>query len=773
MAADDLKTAIDDPAAWSAGELNRRVREARDPADQAGLIPSLEKAAESEPLATLAHCWRGRLLEGLGDAAAARAAYESGGAGLDRTGLRPPAWAVERLADLLTASGDAAAAAALLRRFVDDPASGPQPRAVGLLGLALLKGDPQAADLEARIEAAILATPHNRELVASWIDWLTVRSSPDAVTAKLRALQLRSPQPLRAVMKALRPAMGEAEFTAAFAPQIEAWRQATPFVEIGRAWACVSEGREAEPQDRAIVSKRRAEVDVYFEFVAPPLRQIPFHDGAGSAASDAFDAKLRGHGVVVEPLRERLRELRSFRNQAWADLLEQSAFDDDARLYCTAGERSSAWLDHLTADLGLPFPDPMTGEPIAASDSLIINGRTIYAYRGRHSFFLITGGTRTALRAVYIPALDLGISLHPVLDPLLEPGTLATLLATLLRRACDPPKPREDRPSGLTLFIHPTDNFAHQLWNFFCSLERALVGGFSHNIRVVEFSGTEFFGPLERLFPEFADRIVRPARTSLCDPAPYRGDHLAMPSGGGFIPRRLVRRLIDAARSLPRASPRHLEPADFPRAADAPVIWIGMRLNDKSWVDQEAGIIDVVAAVSRRHPDAFFLLDGFSFPIGEDLCSSRWRSVIEKLDGIATRIQRAAPDPARVVNMVGNTFRESLLWAEATDIYLAPYGSTQHKIGWFTDAPGIVYAPPIIDPATAAISPACVASEIGARPTFIFADAVSQGERRGPDRSRESFENVALDAGLTADLILSGLNDRLRASRRPSEAIDV
>jgi hypothetical protein len=306
------------------------------------------------------------------------------------------------------------------------------------------------------------------------------------------------------------------------------------------------------------------------------------------------------------------------------------------------------------------------------------------------------------------------------------------------------------------------------VWNFYGAIERLIVTGLVDRLSRVLFSGTEFFGPLSELFPELARiGIDQPRKRNVIDPFPFGSGGFVLPTGGFFVARSLIQRIVATMRRRPRASTQTVEPADVPRKPGAPVIWIGMRLRDKAWADQENGTRRIIEIIAERYPGALFLLDGFSYPVGRDQVSERWTDVIAALRAMAERMCNACAMPDRVVNMVGNTFRESVLWAQETDVYLAPYGSTQHKIGWFTDAPGLVYVPPNFSPAIAARSPACAVVDGVSPPNFIFAEPASAGERRGFNRRRERFANVTLDADIVAGRLIALLEARLaqRASR--------
>lgn len=43
-------------------------------------------------------------------------------------------------------------------------------------------------------------------------------------------------------------------------------------------------------------------------------------------------------------------------------------------------------------------------------------------------------------------------------------------------------------------------------------------------------------------------------------------------------------------------------------------------------------------------------------------------------------------------NTVGCTLAESVLWANHVDLYFCHHGTTQHKVGWLANKPGVVHS---------------------------------------------------------------------------------
>jgi len=263
------------------------------------------------------------------------------------------------------------------------------------------------------------------------------------------------------------------------------------------------------------------------------------------------------------------------------------------------------------------------------------------------------------------------------------------------------------------------------------------------------------------IFPEFADRIQDDAKPGVLDPHPFDPGHLLLTVGGYFIAQSLKDRMRAVARAATHRSFTEAQMAELTTGA-FPVVWIGMRLGDKSWADQEAGIQALAEGLFARHPGALILLDGFSYPVGRDEISGKWAAVIAELHALGARVMAALPGRA-VVNLVGTTLADAVLWAERTDVYLTPVGSSQHKVGWLSQAPGLVYSPPRgARPLVAEKLPGSWEAEGSALPDYIIGAPVAAGQRRGTLDRRAHLDNVALDPQALLER-LCALIDRLPA----------
>lgn len=531
---------------------------------------------------------------------------------------------------------------------------------------------------------------------------------------------------------------------------------------IARFWRFLCEGNHEYQQSRERISSDiRNFVPIYFRFVIPPTQAINLLKPGKIVGQDAERIQIsRMHDYLQSELKP---------DPEWARVIAQSRLPStEARRRVEQTEGECGWVDRALELGRLSMMDPLSGEVLNASDGIIAYGRCLYRFDGVEPFFMVTGGPWNAPQGLYLSRSRIVLTFGGEWTGRLRGKELANVLAAYLRaRAVRAAAPIGER-TKFTLYMPPTNNFAHHHWNFQTGLERAIRLRRVDALAAVRYSGTEFFGSVQDLFPELHDvRIERPRRENVVDPAETPSGGLPLPSAGFYIPRSLTDRIVSYMRGRPRPRMDVTEPRDIPRPAGAPLLWLALRVRGRAWVEQEAGFIEIINRIGEAHSDAMFLLDGFSFPVGEDSSSQDWTEAVALLHGLAERIRTASHYPDRVLNLVGNTMRESVLWAAEVSLYLAPYGTTQHKVGWFSSAPGLVYAPPVFTERQLLQSPGFAAAEISTLPRIVFGTPAVATASVGPARVRKpSNADVSLDPQFVAETLAQMLEDSLASRDR-------
>lgn len=598
----------------------------------------------------------------------------------------------------------------------------------------------------------------------------------------LRRLQAESPVLLPAAAVELVRESGAAAVAAEFGEQAERFRRSPGGQALAAVWSAHAAGG---PLDAALAARAAAvrgpEAQLFFLLRRPAPRRFRLLD-----LRDGERAELDAAGV---DWRAQLAELRAAllpHTPESAEFLRGARFAGAA-----AGEKvrtteaHCGYQERMVATGGLSWPDPDGGGARRhALDGCVVYGRAAYMFKGRGGvFYLLAGGAGAKLLGLYLPGREVFLDFDAAVGEATSDVSMANLLAVVARRLCRSAElynaavtapERFGRPRTPVVAVGRIQNFAHQVWNHYSGVERLVRSGLADRIGRVLTAGTEFFGPFEGIFPELAGKVEVVPRTGTVDPCPFSDSELLVLAGGYVVSAALRERLVRALAALPRR-----DGATSPEARGQPlpwpVVWIGMRLGDKSWVGQREGVARVAERVAERFPRALFLLDGFSYPAGRDEVSAEWGAAREALARLAEEIRAACPDPGRAVSLVGNSLRESVLWAARTDAYLSPIGTTQHKIGWFTAAPGVVYASPrLADHAPETLPGAWEAEGIRA-PRYVFGTASTAAERRNVNDRRRNNDNLHLDADALADALIgllegSGPDQSAPAEARPQDA---
>lgn len=622
------------------------------------------------------------------------------------------------------------------------------------------------AEREALWRQAIYEDPTKRSLLQQWTALHPDMASTDALVS----LQVAAPTLIPAVISALLPTAGFEAAFARFGTPAAAWLSSDEGAATTRFWDAHAEGRAIDAADAAIV----AEGDVA-TFAAMRAAQRRIIRGDRVNKDDAI--YLASIGIEAAAMADHLNGFLQL-DPVWAKALSGAAFaTEGGRTTVMARDRFCGYQEAAVRDGTLAFRDPFSGKTCHPVDSCLLFGRSCYLYRGLHPFYLIGAGAGSKALCLYVPRFDLIVDFRAALSKFLGAELWANLLTTLMRRLTqhvslhNAVMLRPDVPSTrrrMVVCIQQAQNFAHHVWNFYTGLERLVRAGLEDGVDRVIFGGTEFFGPLEAIYPEFEGRVEQVRRDPVIDTCPFSTEALLLTVGGYFIPASLTERLHQAMRRLPPREGAATPEAWLPGGKTPwPVVWIGMRTGDKSWVDQEDGIRQLIDALAARYPEALFLIDGFSYPVGRDEISGEWLEAMKSLRALAERICEACSVPQRVVNMVGNSLRESVLWARLVTVYLSPVGTTQHKIGWFTRAPGLVYSAPRgreISPDDRL--PGSWESEGLFPPRYMIGRPVAPGERRGSGDRRAHLENIALDVSDILDALTGMLDHSEAASDR-------
>lgn len=377
------------------------------------------------------------------------------------------------------------------------------------------------------------------------------------------------------------------------------------------------------------------------------------------------------------------------------------------------------------------LPSPWTGEAIEPVDCLIANKSPLgfgdlviaYRFRCRGTLWLVSGIVKDGfpIHEVYCP--ELGESLWE-----LQPGLAAQndIIRAQLGPLSDPmggsplegfplegsPIEGAPRPPPVLLQGHP--NFAHNMWNELAGLAALETLGPRFRVGARVASLCQPIQSFEALFGGLG-LPCRPVR----ELGEVLGRRRALYTrvGATQLSRRFRERLRGAIR---RGRDRRATGASERLLANcSPVVWLSVRLDARTPLNQEAFLTTLVRQVVARYPRAGFVLDGFAFP--DDFDNPIYRSGSDarvdlahlgvpcgELGNLRQWLAYRERDITRyiahfgrelfhrvgrpMVSASGLTLTNAIYLAGLADYYVCHAGTLQHKIGWVHNTPGIVHS---------------------------------------------------------------------------------
>ncbi|MGQ0622926.1 MAG: hypothetical protein ACT4QA_23970 [Panacagrimonas sp.] len=371
-------------------------------------------------------------------------------------------------------------------------------------------------------------------------------------------------------------------------------------------------------------------------------------------------------------------------------------------------------------------PNPVGGDVVVSVHSVAAGNSLYYRFGGPHPFVLVAGRYTRGyaclalwlLRERAVIALSPGFTPDRVL-PLLKD------FQVVIEHAGDRYRAYVENPvsSGVAILLN-TPPFPHHLWNELPGVQRLFESGLLKNARRI-YACDEPLGPIEELYPELKGRVQCCRRSEAMREVLQQHLVLVRP-GSLLIPGTVIQRVMRVAES--RASPAARDLVRRLSRRGKPVLGITLRLNNRRWVSQRNGIVSLIKALHRRELPFEVILFGFSLVHGH-VPDPRLDVMLAEERALCRYIERRCPE-VPITSLVGESIFDCTVLARYLDFYVANHGTIQHKIGWFSDCPGIVHANRLTIERSVSFFATMVANLEGIPPSYIPLESVRDV---GPD----------------------------------------
>ena len=332
---------------------------------------------------------------------------------------------------------------------------------------------------------------------------------------------------------------------------------------------------------------------------------------------------------------------------------------------------------------------PSTGQILSSNRSLVpsANGYIFYRFVGKEIFYLITGRVGAAFPklCLYFPIKELIVDFLSL--PRGQKQTFARFKTYVVTNWQRLESYLLSKSQAKTVALVSNNHFAHHLWNELSGIYKLYKTDSLDKVDKFLLI-SEPLGCIDEIFPEISAEKIKRIESSEIIAEILDNSYFVLRLGWNFIKEDLADRIYQT--SLKHCSSAFLAEVESVKKKYFPLIWITIRLNNRTWVSQIEGIANIIQSFSANFPNLGVVIDGFSLPYGV-LLSPSVEETIRKEKETVRKIQSFLSPEIKVYDLVGCMLYESIVWANAIDFYIAHHGTIQHKIGWTANKPGVVH----------------------------------------------------------------------------------
>ena len=361
---------------------------------------------------------------------------------------------------------------------------------------------------------------------------------------------------------------------------------------------------------------------------------------------------------------------------------------------------------------------PSTGRNLTSNHSVYWSPRLCfcwYRFVGEEVFYLITGDHWREKLALYFPSSEVIVTLVSSQTIKAEDINLFKAYAVNDWERIKSCTISSDKKEKVTIiwFRH----FAHHLWNELSAIYKLYETNLLDKVDkflVVN----EPLGCINEVFPEIPSEKIKHITHKELQTEILENNYFNLNLGNAFIKEDLAKRVYQV--SLHKCSPAFLAEVESAKKNHSLLFWVSIRLGSRTWVSQVEGIANIIKSLSENFPNLGVVVDGFSLP--EDLegfIDPKHKATIGKEKETVRQIRSLLPPEVKVYDTVGCWLHESIVWAEAIDLYLTHHGTIQHKVGWTANKPGVVHTNKKILKMSPSVRPGCWERENIVVPVYI------------------------------------------------------
>ncbi len=331
---------------------------------------------------------------------------------------------------------------------------------------------------------------------------------------------------------------------------------------------------------------------------------------------------------------------------------------------------------------------PITGDFLRSNQSFLLSHNAgIYRFESKEVFYIIATTYLHKKCIVFFPNLDLIIqinNIHPYpLEKVSESVSLVNrwkifavknwkkILSNLT----------SEKNKKVVCCLGFTKNLAHSLRDEVSGIQRLYENGLLDRVDKFLLGPVKNYGAIEEIFPEISpEKIIKLTDMSQISELVLDQGYFALKAVGTRVQENLAKRIYGVA--IKKSASSFVSEVENAKQY-FPLLLITIRSSSRFWISKEVGLVNIIQKLATEFPNLAVVFDGVN-----DVAGASW---VDQENEIVNRIAGNLPKNIRVYNSIGCKMHESIVWANAVNLYIAPSGAGITKISWLGNKPGVIH----------------------------------------------------------------------------------
>jgi tetratricopeptide (TPR) repeat protein len=413
--------------------------------------------------------------------------------------------------------------------------------------------------------------------------------------------------------------------------------------------------------------------------------------------------------------------------------------------------QKARYLHQSIADTGYVYTVcPVTGKVLRSNQSFYTFPGLFYRFVGMEVFYLLVGEWYGSRLCLYFPRLDLIIVLyrHDHLDfPNITNVFKSYLVSSWKKAVSYISKEKKELAAMVGLFPNPGHYLLNELSAFY-NLHKSIS---FKNIDRILACACEYFN-IDDIFPEIpSQKILRVPEKFLenLHSSILENNLFAFRPAANFIEEGVSQRIYQS--SLRKCTPSFLQEVESAKQ-HFPLLWITIRNYKRRWLSQVEGTANIITSLHSEFPHLAVVFDGWSLT---ERNMGNYEPIIAVEQACLEQILALIPPTVKTYNTIGRPIYETAVWAEAIDLYVAPFGTGMTFVTWIANKPGVAHGnKPYYVAVKQSFSPLCRENII--EPVLIALNDIIEDESN-PDPFTRNYD---CDWRIIYNEVLKILNER-------------